>query len=273
MKKIKANQPSKKEIYESYGVSYNPKNGKIIAPVYGEIKPLLINGNAKLGKGVYTWSTLPTNKKITAVLDKESGLTITETGTCPCHCPGCYATSGCYCFNSTKVSLAIKTALARRHMDFVRRAIIAQIKADRIKLVRIHCAGDFFSTEYIETWKAICNSCSDCIFWSYTKNPEAEQAFNNVPNCNIVKSVIHGMGFNFGKCGYIVKVYKALREMGKNVYICRCGIDPNQHCTNCKGCSRNEYVLFVEHSTNYKAELDPDYPELKAIVEAQAYPA
>ena len=63
--------------------------------------------------------------------------------------------------------------------------------------------------------------------------------------------------------------YKALTAQGKNVYICRCGIDKNQHCTNCKGCSKNEYVLFVEHSTDYKAEADADFAELKAIIEAQ----
>ena len=57
--------------------------------------------------------------------------------------------------------------------------------------------------------------------------------------------------------------------MGKSVYICRCGVDKNQHCTNCKGCSKNDYVLFIEHSTDYKAENDPCFNELKEIIERQ----
>lgn len=171
---------------------------------------------------------------------------------------------------SVIVSNAIKTYLARNHMDFVKRAIIAQIIADNIKLCRIHASGDFFSIEYVEMWRDIVKACEACVFWTYTKNTEAENAFNDFDNINIVKSVIHGFGFNFGTCGYILKVYRALKEAGKSVYICRCGIDKNQHCTNCKGCSKSEYVLFIEHSTGYKAEEDPLFEEVKAIIENQA---
>lgn len=262
---------TKKQVYATYGITFDGK--KIEAPLFGKINPLLVNGNEKLGKGVWTWSTLATNRIITAVLNKETGETISEKGTCPVNCPGCYATSGCYCFNSTKLSLAIKTVIARRFLDFMVRAIIAQIKADKIRLLRIHCAGDFFSAEYIDAWKTIVKACPECVFWSYTKNPAAEKAFDDCNNCNIVKSVISGVGFNFGKCGYIIKAYNALKAAGKNVYICRCGIDKNQHCVNCKGCSKNEYVLFIEHSTSYEAEKDPLFPELKTLIENQEYPA
>lgn len=261
---------TKKSIYAQFGVEFDGKNIK--APMFGNISPLLVNGNEKLGKGVWTWSTLPTNKSFTVRMNDDGTETLTEVGTCPCSCPGCYATSGCYCFNSTKKSLAIKTVLARRYLDFVKRAIIAQIKADKIHLCRIHAAGDFFSAEYIEMWREVVKACPECVFWSYTKNPAAEKAFDEFKNCNIVKSVIHGIGFNFGHCGYIMRAYEALKAAGKSVYICRCGIDKNQHCANCKGCSKNEYVLFVEHSTEYVAAEDPDYPALKALIESQADP-
>ena len=39
---------TKKEIYAAYGIEY--ANGKIVSPL-GEVAPLLVNGNAKLGKG------------------------------------------------------------------------------------------------------------------------------------------------------------------------------------------------------------------------------
>ena len=258
------NKTSKKEIYASYGIEYS--NGKILAPVYGWINPLLINGNAKLGKGVYTWSVLPTNQDITY---RENGITKTEKGTCPCTCPGCYACNGCYKFNSTKKSLARKTVLSRHFSDFVKRAILAQIKADNIHICRIHAAGDFFSNEYIAIWQDICRACPDCLFWSYTKNPAAESAFDDIANCNIVKSIIPGKGVNYGTCSYIMALYYELIAAGKTVYICRCGIDKNQHCTNCHHCAESEFVLFLEHGTAYKPEKDPLFPAFVALVKSQ----
>ena len=255
---------NKKAIYASYGIEYN--KGKIMAPLFGWINPLLVNGNAKLGKGVWTFSTLPSNQIFHVVIN---GASYDVKGTCPCNCPGCYAQSGFYNMPSVIQSNAIKTILAREFPEFVKAAIIAQIKADGIKLCRIHASGDFFSTEYVNLWRGVVSECFDCLFWSYTKNREAEKAFDDLNNINIVRSIINGYGFNFGHCDYILKVYKALKDMGKSVYICRCGIDKNQHCTNCHGCAEHEFVLFIEHSTAYKAELDPAFDELKAIIDAQ----
>jgi len=151
----------------------------------------------------------------------------------------------------------------------LKRAILAQIEADNIQLLRIHASGDFFSANYIEMWREIVNRCPSCVFWTYTKNPAAEKAFDDYSNINIVRSIIPGVGFNFGKCEYIIKAYHALTAVGKRVYICRCGMDKNQHCTNCRGCTENEFVLFIEHSTGYNAEKDPAFPELCALIERQ----
>lgn len=255
---------NKKGIYASFGIEY--KNGKIYTPLFGWIAPILIDGNSKLGKGVWTFSMLPSNQMFHVMID---GSPLDILGTCPCNCPGCYAQTGFYNMPSVLQSNAIKTALARLYPDFVKRAIIAQIIADDIKLLRIHASGDFFSMEYIDMWREIAKASPACLFWTYTKNREAENAFDDLQNINIVRSVIHGHGFNFGHCDYILRVYKALKAMGKSVHICRCGIDKNQHCTNCRGCAENEYVLFVEHSTSYKAENDPAYEELKRVIDAQ----
>lgn len=173
---------------------------------------------------------------------------------------------------STINSLAIRTIISRDYTDFLRRARIAQIKADNIKLCRIHAAGDFIGPEYILAWYEIVQACPDCVFWTYTKNKSAESAFNDLKNINIVKSCIPGAGFNFGPCEYIINTYNKLVNDGKRVYICRCGFDADrpQHCNNCTGCSKNEHVLFLEHSTSYKGAADPLYSELMRIVNAQA---
>lgn len=258
---------TKKEIYAAYGIEFDGE--KIAAPEMGKINPLLVNGNGKLGRGVWTWSTLAGTGLYAWTVD---GKNYTTSGTCVCNCTGCYAQAGNYNFNSVKTALAVRTWLARNYLDFITRAIIAQIKADRIRIFRIHASGDFFSAAYIDAWREIATACPDTVFWSYTKNADAETAFNDISNVNIVKSCIPGIGFNFGHCDYIIDTYNKLKSAGKSVYICRCGVDPDQHCINCKGCSKNEYVLFIEHSTNYKAAADPLYPTLRAIVENQARP-
>lgn len=258
---MKAN---KKTVFEKYGIKY--ENGKIFHSVFGFIPLLLVNGNTKLGKGVYTFSTLPTNKVFKAVIN---GVEYIEKGTCFCSCEGCYATKGNYNFPSVVKSLLIKTWLVRHDMDFVKRAIMAQIESENIKMLRIHASGDFFSIAYVAMWAEIVKAFPACLFWTYTKVAFAESAFDEYKNANIVKSCIHGIGFNFGHCGYILKVYETLKSMGKAVYICRCGIDKNQHCTNCRGCAENEFVLFIEHSTEYNAEKDPEFEKLKAVIENQ----
>ena len=261
---------TKKEIYAAHGIEF--KDGKILSPI-GWIAPLLVNGNAKLGKGVWTFSTLAGNVEYNAVVN---GNAVTVKGTCNCNCNGCYAQTGFYRMSSTVNALAIRTIIAREHVEFMVSAIIAQIEAENIQLCRIHASGDFIGVEYIAAWRKIVKASKDCKYWTYTKNPIAENAFNDLDNINIVKSIIPGCGFNFGHCDYIMSVYKYLISKGKKVHICFCGIEnaaqiETKHCTNCKCCSECEYVLFLEHSTEYKAESDPLFMELVKLVMSQRY--
>lgn len=255
---------NKKAAYKEYGIEF--KSGKIYHSEFGFIPELLINGNPKIGKGVYHFSTLPTNQVFMATIN---GKEYEIKGTCPCNCNGCYATKGNYRYQSTIKALAIRTWLVLNDLEFVKNAIKAQIKADNMEFIRIHASGDFVNSDYIKTWQEIVKECSNTIFWTYTKNKEAENAFDDLKNINIVHSLIPHIGFNFGHCDYILATYNELKKQGKSVYICRCGIDKNQHCTNCHGCSKNEFVLFIEHSTEYKAEKDPLYETIKAIIESQ----
>jgi len=258
---------SKSEIYAEYGITF--QNGKILAPNFGLIAPLLVDGNEKIGKGVFHFSTLPTNKTFAVDIN---GVVYNVQGTCPCHCVGCYATKGNYNFKGVRLALAIRTILARFNQDFVKNAILAQIKAENVKAVRIHASGDFFSDSYVEMWKSIISECPDTNFWTYTKKTDAENAFDSFPNANIVRSIVPNCGLNFGHCDYILSTYETLKANGETPYICRCGIDKNQHCADCKGCSINRYVLFIEHSTDYKAEKDPLFNSAKAIIESQKRP-
>lgn len=271
---------TRKDVFAAYGIKYDGKH-IYCEPLQKWIPLLLVNGNKKIGKGVYHFSITAGNapvsaevvrKAIGAVMDSwndPSELRFMCGGTCSCNCPGCYAQAGHYVKSNVRASLAWRTFLVRAFLDWSERAIDAQIAALNIKMVRIHAAGDFFSNEYVMMWARIAERHPDTIFWTYTKTAFlAVKYFDSLPNCNVVKSLVNG-GFNFGKAGYLVRLYHELVKAGKSVWICRCGIDKNQHCNTCHHCFSSEYVLFLEHGTDYRPEQDPDYPEFVALVNSQ----
>jgi len=243
---------TKKQIYAAHGIEFD--HDRVL--FHGEwIPELLKSGNSKTGKAVYTWSTLPGTR-----------------GTCVCDCKGCYAATGFYRMASVVKALELNTRIVNTDIDFFYRAVSAQLETIGSGEIRIHAAGDFKTADpatYAATWHKIVKENPSFLFWTYTKMPEFENLFSDLPNGNIVKSVINGIGYNFGHCDYIISTYNKLRAMNASVYICRCGIDKSQHCANCGHCATVQFVLFIEHSTEYKAEQDPAYDELKAIIDAQ----
>ena len=243
---------NKKEIYAKHGITY--EHGKILYKC-NWISELLKEGNSKTGKRVYTWSMLPGTS-----------------GTCVCDCVGCYAQTGFYQMKNVKEALTLNTNIVNYDIEFFYSAISAQLETIGKGEIRIHAAGDFNTlnpNEYANTWKRIVIENPSFLFWTYTKIEQFESLFDDVPNGNIVKSIIDGIGYNFGHCDYIIECYNKLKTMGANVWICKCGIDKNQHCENCKHCATAQFVLFIEHSTSYKAENDPRFNELKMLIESQ----
>lgn len=257
---------TKKDIYKKYGITFDGE--KIVSPI-GRINELLKEGNSKTGKAVYTWSLLPGTEFHEIELN---GVIVSIKGTCCCDCSGCYAKAGFYKTSSVIRSLAINTYLVNNFPDFVKNAIMAQLEIIGRGEIRIHAAGDFNTEspeQYANMWKDIASKFNSFRFWTYTKIKKFETIFDSLKNANIVKSVIPGVGFNFGTCEYIINAYYTLKDMEQSVYICRCGIDKGQHCERCGVCTTYKYVLFVEHSTNYKAEQDPLFDKLCEIVNNQ----
>lgn len=257
---------TKKEIYAEYGIQLIKVNSteKLVSPI-GLVNKPLVNGNAKIGRGCYHFSTLPGTQLFDVVVN---GMSYTVKGTCCCDCVGCYAKTGNYRYQSVKNALGMRTILARDFVDWLGRAIRAQIEADKIGAVRIHAAGDFVSEAYAEMWLGIAHDFPAVKFWTYTKVREYEKLFDALENANIVKSIIPGIGVNYGHIDFVRDTFDKLSRAGKTVHVCRCGVDKNQHCTNCKGCSVNEYVLFVEHSTDYKPEKEANWEAFKRFVDS-----
>ena len=242
---------TKKEIFAKYGIAYDGNN-HIETPI-GTMCLLLKVGNTKVGKNVKTWSMNQT--------------------TCLFHCKDCYANSGHYQRSNVKRSLARNTELARNHIEFLERALMAQCETFKDGTeIRIHCVGDFNvvpdDDKYVEMWERIIKAFPNLIFWTYTKMQKYEDRFNKYPNANIVKSLIDGE-FNFGHCDHVMALFEKLIAQGKNVHICRCGVDDEQHCEGCHKCSLCEFVLFLEHSTKYNAKKDPLYNAFVEMVNNQ----
>ena len=257
---------SKKAIYAAHGIEF--KDGKILSP-YGWTSELLKEGNSKTGKAVYTFSILP-GTEIYAI--NIAGTIVYVKGTCICDCVGCYAKTGFYRMENVKNSLGLNTLLVNDHIDFVKNAIAAQLECLGRGEIRIHAAGDFNTAnpdQYASMWLELATAFPAFRFWTYTKIKRFEGLFDGLKNANIVKSVIPHLGVNFGHCDYVINAYYTLLSMGCSVYICKCGIDKNQHCERCGVCATYDFVLFLEHSTSYKAENDPLFDKLCEIVNNQ----
>ena len=235
----------------------------------GNLYPLpLVQGNTKLGLNVWHSSTLPTNKEITA--KTAAGEIITECGTCPVTCKGCYGTTGNYRFNSSKYVIMMRTKLLKNYPDIYFQLVSIQIEHENIEKLRIHAVGDFLPGEALGFYNVL-KKFPDVKAWTYTKCKVSGDIalLGTLNNCNVVKSIIPGCGFNFGHVAYIANLFYKLKRENKSVYICRCGIDENQHCSNCSGCSDHEYVLFIEHSTGYNAKTDYGYKKIVEMIENQ----
>lgn len=275
---------TKKDIYKSYGIEF--QDGKILTPFGKWIMPLLPYGtNDKIGN-CHSWSIYHGDEVLTPNDFKQGGkvaelmesLNIESIrASCPFHCPHCYCDYGNFQrYETAKYSAMLKLILARYYLTWLENAIKAQIKADNVKQLRIHVAGDFFSKPYAEMWARIAMEFPNVEFWTYTKYDFALALFANIENLHLVPSNTP-CGFNYGTCAELLKMYHDLTAMGYRVHICACGTDYQNHCHECKhGCkaigTECDFVLFIKHSDkSYKAgkKDKAEFAQVLEIIKAQ----
>ena len=126
---------------------------------------------------------------------------------------------------------------------------------NKIKIVRIHSSGDFYSKEYFKAWLDIVASCKDVKFFTYSKS------FENVgvvpDNLNIIDSIINYNNKNYLNYGTPEYIKKLKNKIGG--FICPYekivkkqkarGIAKNKRfsCASCKYCFDKKKVLFNIH--------------------------
>lgn len=126
-------------------------------------------------KNIYNWLTQNSKiKDISGVKTFNWGIpayqSVTGLKTCPnaaACAKGCYATMGAYKFsNVAKVfESRLKLSLSPNFIKI----IDDEIKRRKIKRLRIHDSGDFYSKKYLEDWLKIMRANPNTVFYAYTK--------------------------------------------------------------------------------------------------------
>ena len=149
----------------------NQDNVKYHLTIDDETRVKIVNGNSKLGRGIYAVNLLPGDTPLTL----KDGTQLTNVaGSCAGCCSGCK--SACYAVNDAKryhntviKSQGNNTLLARfdrpRFFEDVQRFI----DYNMIAAIRIHSSGEFLSYDYFTDWIELIKKNPDIKFYCYTK--------------------------------------------------------------------------------------------------------
>lgn len=192
----------------------------------------LSKGNNKIGKGVWSFSTLPGNKDHLIYIGKggEKRLLTDIPGTCSKYCDGCAHDGACYAWRDAKLHhnvvikawgdntlllrngrpwdeletfIAKKNRRAKKILDQSVRNIAEAREKAVIKIFRIHVSGEIENIDELRHWDAIASAHPETTFAMYTKNFDALGAYLDEKkgvspeNLIINASEWHGVAANF----------------------------------------------------------------------------
>ena len=189
-------------------------------------KPLS-RGNSKLSKTIGCWSITPIKSCLNCEQCKKS----------------CYALSPYRRWETVRQAWDKRFQLAKNneHIGLIN----LQLKRTRkIKTVRIHVAGDFFSQDYVDSWIEIARANPLKKFYSYSKVFDLLDLSNieNLPNVNLINSIAEDGGINYGDENRV----KELKDMGYRV----CPVTEGKKVVCGKGCNLcidTKKVCFYKH--------------------------
>jgi len=146
------------------------KEEKRIVNYNDDLRISLSDGNDKLGKGIYSISTIPTNDYVRYV----SGKIVTNVkGTCKnCqHCKAdCYAVQSVRQYKKTTIAYAKNTLIARNNPKKYFKQINDFLCENWIGCFRWHVSGDIISDKYFQSMVDIANgNNADTLFYCYTQ--------------------------------------------------------------------------------------------------------
>jgi len=137
----------------------------------------LLTQNSKLKKdGIF-------NFDIPAYQSKTGLITCPNAKTCIANC---YARQGTYRFSNVAAKHEWNLEQALKD-DFVQ-VMTQEIKKRKVKLLRIHSSGDFFSRAYADKWLQIMTNCPEVNFYAYTKSWDLFESIALPANFKLIQS-------------------------------------------------------------------------------------
>lgn len=153
----------------------------------------------------------------------------------------CYAIQQQLQYSDCRVFRNTNFHMANFNLNELQSLIEAQLQSTKLKVVRIHSSGDFFSQQYIDMWIKVISKFKDINFYAYTK-VEKMYKFKKLANFNLITSLIEGK-LNYGSLEYCNKLKDKY-----NAFICPCGINKDIKCgIDCNYCVTNKKVCFLQH--------------------------
>ena len=196
----------------------------------------LKNGNKKLGRKIYAFD-LPA---IVSCPDYKSCFKT------------CYANKKSFIWKSAKQSNTKNFAIAIHDIKYLQAELINEIIKKKIKTIRIHSSGDFFSKEYFIMWINIANRFPDINIFTYSKAPQIK-GYKLPDNFNIINSFIEYDNkriLNYGSYENLKPVAKKIRGLicpiTKGTYLNNDKLK-NLTCSTCKYCITKQKPLFIQH--------------------------
>lgn len=213
----------------------------------------LVNGNNKVGKGVWCFNTLPGDKPLTT---STRGQLTNITGTCSGCCDGCER--DCYAVRDGKLhhnacipAWGKNTLIARNDIDGMFEQLKKGLIKNKAKVLRWHSAGEIENFNYLLHMVKIAVEMPHIQFYCYTKRfdliTQYLKDFKKFPKNFVVNiSVWHGNdeGYDFGNLNKFV--YDDHTDP-KVMKMRHCpAVDKNGHstgvkCSQCGWCFKGNY--------------------------------
>ena len=229
----------------------NVSNSEIDAIIENKTRlGILKKGNTKLGKKIWDFSLPPV-----ASCPDSTECAIT-----------CYAVKSYELYKDAKLSWNNNFKLVINDLDAFKTLVINQLSKGKIKSLRIHASGDFYTIDYLNAWLEIIKQFPEIDFFAYTKAFQGSDLVKP-SNLNIIDSFVEVDGvkyLNYAEYEVIQKIRTATKSIicpvtkgGYLKKLHRKNKDSVQYqkglklskmtCSECKFCITKTNVLFIQH--------------------------
>lgn len=173
----------------------------------------LVNGNHKLGKGIWCYNLLPGDKPLST---STKGQLTNVYGTCGGCCEGC--ANKCYAIRDAKLycrtcipSWGKNTLIMRNDIEGMFSQLKGKLTAKKAKVLRFHSSGEIESYTYLLHMVKLAVEMPDVQFYCYTKRFKYVQKYldeyqefpkNLVVNISVWKG--NDAGYDFKNLNYFV---------------------------------------------------------------------